>query len=189
LNLRPPGYEQGEPCLIRPDPSPPSPFVALASASTSHPSLPMPLRPVASWSRIWSLVPANDVGALAANLLMQPQLHLMRASTRQHRRASAVKTTLPAVRSRLQRGRHRQRHRRPRPLLQVGTFRSQDDWQVDSSQAGARSSTWRCTVEPSATSAVTATSRLARRVQGVSTGDPRPQPRAGPALGSVRLTV
>jgi hypothetical protein len=54
LNLRPPGYEQGEPGLIRPDPSPPSPFVARASASASHPSLPVPLRPVASWSRIWS---------------------------------------------------------------------------------------------------------------------------------------
>ena len=54
MNLRPPGYEQGEPGLIQPDPSPPSPFVALASASTSHPSSPVPLRPVESWSRIWS---------------------------------------------------------------------------------------------------------------------------------------
>src|SRR5664280_7292 len=45
---------------MQPDPSPPSPpspFVALASASTSHPSPPVPLRPVMSWSRIWSRSP------------------------------------------------------------------------------------------------------------------------------------
>jgi hypothetical protein len=40
LNLRPPGYEQGEPRLIPPDQSPQSPFVALAAASTSHVSQP-----------------------------------------------------------------------------------------------------------------------------------------------------
>ena len=37
LNLRPPGYEQGEPSPIPPDTSPTCPFVALATA-TSHPS-------------------------------------------------------------------------------------------------------------------------------------------------------
>jgi len=60
-NLQPPGHEQGEPGLIRSDPFPLSPFVALTSASTSHPSLPLPLRPVASWSRIWSRSPPNGV--------------------------------------------------------------------------------------------------------------------------------
>jgi hypothetical protein len=54
LNLRLPGYEQGEPCLRQPDPSPPSPFIVLATPSTSRPSPSRPLRPVSSWSRIWS---------------------------------------------------------------------------------------------------------------------------------------
>jgi hypothetical protein len=34
--------------------SPPSLFVALAAAQSSHPSRPMPIGPVASWSRIRS---------------------------------------------------------------------------------------------------------------------------------------
>ena len=56
MNLRPPGYEQSDPGPTPPDPSPPSPFVVLATPSSSQPSPAVPLRPVASRSRIWSRV-------------------------------------------------------------------------------------------------------------------------------------
>jgi hypothetical protein len=54
LNLRPPGYEQGEPVSDSLIHLPRHHSSCSPTPSTSHPSPSVPLRPLASWSRIWS---------------------------------------------------------------------------------------------------------------------------------------
>ena len=66
------GYEQGEPCLIQSDPSPQSPFIVLATPSTSHPCPSVPLRPVASWSQMLTLPGrAQGINGLALLVVFQ----------------------------------------------------------------------------------------------------------------------
>src|ERR1035437_1653832 len=102
LNLRPPGYEQGEP---RPRPSgmsPPSRFVALPAALSCHPSQPAPLRPVESRSRIWSRPQMEDLrhsprDHLRNNRAPGPQTRLVlkRAALRTPRTAARGKSQGP----------------------------------------------------------------------------------------------